>query len=387
MTQLKQGSGLDMATISKLKEPKEGETVETKGSPESTPLKTVVPETLMQKLGKNSKTKSPLDVKGNISVRPYLGVGENMGLENYGFVLFPGTAQEEQLACLEQNGVMRFITGLDEYAPEVQNIADPEMRASVIYNIRVIVADLEKRLATNIINIEDPEFWNKVKKLKPDNFEFWSGISLRCSNEPLWLNPQKDPFDLIKLMAIEAGGFDIIAKSYEDAVTKSRPPKFYLDKEVDTVAVRTEYKKLRNKATGLLDDLMYKNPKKFMYVAKVVDINSTRYKYATPIDTIYDLMDEYIQGNNPLEKNKTRAAKTFIEACELDMATLKLKAMVKDAAFYKIIQLKVDGRLYHMATNMMLGGNVSDVVLYLKNPVNEDVLKAITLEVEAYWKQ
>ena len=37
--------------------------------------------------------------------------------------------------------------------------------------------------------------------------------------------------DRIKFYAIEAGGFDIVAKSYEDAKTKPKPPKFYLDKE------------------------------------------------------------------------------------------------------------------------------------------------------------
>ena len=29
---------------------------------------------------------------------------------------------EEQLAAIERNGLVRFITGLDEYAPEVQNL-------------------------------------------------------------------------------------------------------------------------------------------------------------------------------------------------------------------------------------------------------------------------
>jgi hypothetical protein len=35
----------------------------------------------------------------------------------------------------------------------------------------------------------------------------------------------------------------MIAKSYEDARSKAVPPKFYLDKEEETVMVRTEYKK------------------------------------------------------------------------------------------------------------------------------------------------
>jgi hypothetical protein len=67
------------------------------------------------------------------------------------------------------------------------------------------------------------------------------------------------------------------------------------------------------------------------------------------------------------------------------METLKLKALVKDASFYKIISLKADGMLYHTASATMLGRNVSDVVIYMKSPLNEDILVKIMGEVEAYW--
>jgi hypothetical protein len=33
----------------------------------------------------------------------------------------------------------------------------------------------------------------------------------------------------------------------------------------------------------------------------------------------------------------------------------------------------------------MLGRNVSDVVIYMKSPLNEDILVKIMAEVEAYW--
>jgi hypothetical protein len=44
-----------------------------------------------------------------------------------------------------------------------------------------------------------------------------------------------NPFDRIKLYAIEAGGFSIVAKSYDDARSRPVAPKFYLDKEEETV--------------------------------------------------------------------------------------------------------------------------------------------------------
>jgi hypothetical protein len=363
----------------------EGPSVEVTGAPQAETLKTAVPETL-QAAPKDLKSKKNDIIKkmGNISVRPYVdNTKENMGLENYGFAIYPGTYQEEQLAAIERNGVVRYVTGLDEFAPEVQGLPKDQKNA-VISNIRYVVSELEKQLATNVIDVEAKDFWDKVTLLKPNNHEFWNKITIRCSNEPLFLNPKKDPYDLIKLMAVEAGGFDLIAKSYEDAQAKAKPPKFYLDKEIDTVSTRTEYKKLRNKATAILEKFFGKNPKKLMYLAKILDGNSTQYKNSTPQDVVYDNLDEYIQGNG-VEGNKTRAAENFLTAAALDMETLKLKALVKDASFYKFISNKPDGMIYHTAQSVVLGRNVSDVVEFLKNSLHEDLLNDLLEQVEQYW--
>ena len=161
---------------------------------------------------------------------------------------------------------------------------------------------------------------------------------MRCGNEDVNLDPAKDPYDLIKLMAIEAGGFDLIGKSFEDASAQAVAPKFFLDKEVHTVSNRTTFKKLRNKAIGLLDAMADKNVKKLMYVTKVISSNSVSYKTHTPTDILYDALDDYINGLG-IEQNKTKAANHFIEIARLDMETLKLRALVKDASFYKVISL------------------------------------------------
>ena len=56
-----------------------------------------------------------------IAIRPYFNQDkENMGLERYGMSLYEGVFHEESLACLELNGVKRYVTGLNEFAPEVK---------------------------------------------------------------------------------------------------------------------------------------------------------------------------------------------------------------------------------------------------------------------------
>jgi hypothetical protein len=213
--------------------------------------------------------------KTAIAVRPYFdSSASNMGLEEYGMSLFDGVTHNEQLACLDNNGVVRYVTGLNEFAPEIKLLPTAEREARV-REIRTAVAELEQELAANVIDTDDKEFWNKVILLKPNNSEFWNKISMSCGNDPIFLDP-KDPYDRIKLYAIEAGGFSLVSKSLEDARAKAVPPKFYLDKEEETVMVRTEYKKLRNKALSELQKLFDKNSTKLFYIAKVVDINSTQ---------------------------------------------------------------------------------------------------------------
>ena len=321
--------------------------------------------------------------KTALAIRPYFDANaSNMGLETYGITLFDGVTHNEQLACLENNGVIRYVTGLNEFAPEIKLLA-PELREAKVKQIREAIVELEKELAANVIDVDDTQFWNKVKLLQPNNVDFWNKINISCGNDPVYLDPN-NPYDRIKLYAIEAGGFSIVAKSYDDARSKAVAPKFYLDKTEETAMVRTEYKKLRNKALSELQKLFDKNSTKLFYIAKVVDINSTQYRKSTPLDIIYENMDIYINGEGG-ESNKERACKSFIEATSLDMETLKIKAIVRDSVFFKYITNKADGYIYHTKSNALLGRNVSDVVEFLKNPLNEDILKDLNVSCEKYW--
>ena len=323
--------------------------------------------------------------KTAIAIRPFFDSRtSNMGLEEYGMTLFDGVTHTEQLACLENNGVTRYITGLNEYAPEIK-LLDPETRDSKVKAIREAVAELEKELAANVIKPEDPDFWNKVKLLSPSNSEFWNKINLACGNDPVYLDP-KDPFDRIKLYAIEAGGFSIVAKSLEDARKMPTPPKFYLDRVAETASVNTEVKKLRNKALTELQKLFDKNQNKLFYVAKILDPNSTQYKKSTPNDIVYDNMDKYINGDL-MDKDKRKTAERFLDVANMDMETLKIRAIVKDSHIYKFIATKADGFIYHVEKSVLLGRTLTDVLEYLKNPLNEELLVDLTKKVEKFWNQ
>jgi hypothetical protein len=336
-----------------------------------------------------SITKAPSMKTTAIAVRPYYDpMVSNMGLEKYNLSLWEGVFHEEQLALIEQNGQKRYVTGLNENAPEIKLLPD-ELRKPRVDEIRKVVQDLERELATNPISSkvrdipDGVEFWSKVKMLRPDNDALWGKISLRVGNEPLYLDPN-DPYDLIKIYAIEAGGFSLVARSYEDAKSRSTPPKFYLDRYQETASTVTELKKIRNRALSELQVLFDSNPVKLMYVAKVVDGNSVQYKKSTPNDVVYNNMDKFITGEG-VERNKKRAAQEFLDTSRTDMETLKMRALVKDATFYKYIALKADGFIYHMKSNALLGRTAMDVVEFLKNPLNDQILETLMRDVEKLW--
>jgi hypothetical protein len=76
----------------KASENKPGETATVLGSPESTKITPEIPETIKETTRKK-KTSSFKDIfskVGKISIKPYLDPNQsNMGLENYGYALFP----------------------------------------------------------------------------------------------------------------------------------------------------------------------------------------------------------------------------------------------------------------------------------------------------------
>ena len=317
----------------------------------------------------------------SIAIRTYFDQAhENMGLESYSMSLFDGVVHEEELSCLEVNGIKRYITGLNEFAPEIRKLPAEKRDAKVI-EIRKAVKILERDLAANILDEEDPEFWNKVKLLRQDNFEFWGKISVRCGNDPIYLDPSTDPYDLIKLYAIEAGGFSIIAKNLKDAKYKSNC-KFYLDKLEDTVSTRTEISKLRNRALSALTSLYDSENTKLFYVAKIVDANSTQYNKSTANDIIYENMDAFIHGQGH-DRNERRSAEKFLAISRMSMEDLKLKAILTDAAGYTVITTKTDGWIYFGSVRM--GKTNEHCLEFLKNPLNEEHLAGLLSQIEYYW--
>ena len=324
--------------------------------------------------------------RDTISIQPYVEANnENMGLEKYGMALHQGATHKEFLTCLEIHGRKRYLNGLDEFAPEIEKLKDLDAKKAKITQIREKVILLERALAGNDrLKVDDKDFWDKVVVVKRDNHEFWGKVTLEVGNDAIYLD-ETDPNDLIIISSIEAGGFSEIAPSYEDARRGSITYKWYLDKKLESSATKTSGKKIKNEAIAILDKLFKKDGPKLKYIAKCIDGNSAQYKNDTPLDVVYDNMDNFINGLS-IERVITKAATTFIETSKLDLETLRVKAIVRDGALYKFIIPKPDGNLYHNTSGEMLGRKQADCVEYFKNPMNALLWEVLVGEVEANWK-
>lgn len=351
-------------------------------------------------------------VKGKLTIKPYISGLPNAGLENHDMVVADGAQHKELLGLVERNGVKCYLTGLNESAKEVVGIIDTEKREAVIRDIRKTIVFLENQIGGNHAITEDDiderdekgkttgklnsKFWSKVGTFisqAPDKFDdknnrietFWDKVEIKCGNNPVYLDPT-NAHDLILIYAIKAGGFTIVAPSLEAARTAVEVPKFYLDCEEETAGIKTELKKLRNKAGSELQKLFDKDSTKLFYVTKLCAMNSLSYRKSTSLDVMYDDCDKYINGET-VDKNKKLTAEKFLDYCKSDLATLRVQAIVRDATEMHLLTFKQDGQLYYNKTGTPMGKGVFDVVAFLQNPLNADILNTISSEVEEEWKK
>ena len=123
---------------------------------------------------------------------------------------------------------------------------------------------------------------------------------------------------------------------------------------------------------------------KLIYVAKICDVDSVQYIKSTPNDILYENMDNYINGFGA-ESSKKKAAGQFLEVSQLPMEDLKIRALIKDALYYRFITTKAGGWIEPIDSGIRLGKRPSEVLEFLKNPINDGILGELTTAVEKYW--
>ncbi len=304
-----------------------------------------------------------------ITIEPYFDESiPNMGLEKYGFAVFPETELKE-FVTIDENG--RFITGLDPHARNVEDIEDSEEREAKVNEINGIIERLEKKLGKG--------------KLDPTNKDFWLSFEIQVTNGQRVLD-LKRPVDELLYHAIRAGGFEEIAPSYDAARTSNRLGgyKFYLKREEEEAAVKTQWNKMIDKANGILVDLIDEDNYKMFLLSKNLLTPSNEFKRTTVADIIYGKLRQFIAGEI-VKDNKKDTVKQFLDANKLDKEELTLRAYVADALYHRFIVQESDGHFYNKETQTRYGKNRNEVINYLKNPMNQSELDNVSSRVEKKW--
>jgi len=357
-------------------------------------------------LERDNKVVAPsINIKGKISIKPFVSGEENMGLEKYNEALFPGIFQVDRMGCEDKNGYKTYFTGLDENDPSVQTLPESQKLAR-IRTIRQVVAFLERAVGNNFevhpddcmegYGTRNDKFWENVKTFisrAPDKFDqkgnriptYWDTVELKLDNDGKVLD-KSNPHDLVIYYAIMASGLSMVAPSLQAAMNAQGAYKFYLDQPEETADIKTEHKKLRNQAGGYLESMRLNDENRLFLMSKMVAVQgSAMYRRGgpnyTPIGQMYDDQCRYIDGE--AGDGKQIAVQKFIEFYNMKIDELTRRAVIKDAAELHLIEPKGDGRLYYK--NEPLGKTIDEMVEYLNSPLNEKVWIELRDKVEEDW--
>ncbi len=362
---------------------------------------------------KYALVESPALKHAKLSIKPYVGKADNTGLKSYNMVIHERVWHTDTIPCRVDGLTKTYKTGLNEFAPEVQNLPK-EKKEATIRNIRELVVKAENILAGNAnISADDiykkdaegkqtaeftTDFWSKVTKFKSviadvfDNrgvrqLSYWDEFNIKLNNEGDILN-EEDIKDLIKVAVIEAGGFSMIAPSYEVAAEDPKERyKFYLDKREDTSAIRTADRKLIARANAKLLAMSEKDANKMFYITKLVSNDSVFFKTgknATPNDVLYEECSRYLEGL--LFENKTLAAEKFIKLAESTLGEVKARCVLKDARYLNQVVFK-ENSLFDLKSGTILGKNEDEAVVFLMATANHNVFDPLYNFCNAEWNK
>lgn len=315
----------------------------------------------------NKELLEQLNIKRSTAViSPYIDEGEfNFNLEKQGLVIFPNSAYLCYLSSKMVGNKEIFVTGLDENSPDVLQLPYEE-RVEQIRKIRLVVREIE-RYNYNNVDVEDPDFWFKVKFARPDNEQTWGNISLELKNEPVFLDLLTyDGF--LKYWLASVGGFPEVAPSYEKIINGERKYKYYL-KDVERITNITVNNIVAfNRAVSKLDEL-YSNPSvhiRLFYLSKYLtsDGYSMNMLNFNP-DLCMIALDRYIKGKDPITKRQDIALKEFMDMSGKSLEYLYVANVVKGLIqIGRIKYVDKTGNYFCVDNNINVGRTISDIIDY-----------------------
>lgn len=195
--------------------------------------------------------------------------------------------------------------------------------------------------------------------------EFLSNYEVKISHDVTAydIRNKKDAFDLHILKA--NGGMGIVA--INEAVLEESPVdtfKFVVKDENQEVEERVKFKETKLQAFSELSKMKETNNKRLLTVAKY--ILGVTVGVGDNMSIAFDKLHDFIESNY-------RNAKQFSDALKIDPEYLKTVVAIRDAIYRNIIRNQ-NGQYVVYATQTPLGRNEEEVIRFLTDPKNQDIL-------------
>ena len=275
----------------------------------------------------------------------------SIGLEKYNRSKLPGTF-EQLYPAKGHDG--RWITGVDENAITINQIADPIIKAERKEEIKKLREELQDLLNVDLTN---------------NNSTFWSSfrIVLR-DNKALNFSNARDKLEYYVLLANGYAAPELGAVNNPDYMNT----KYYVSRKEEESKSRIVGKKAKDQARADLLEIS-KDYNKLVLIGRYL-LGARRIKDGMLEESIYEEISNYIDD----PKDKANLGR-FLEATKKTIEELQYKLVVDEAVRIGLIKIR-EG--YYQRGNATYGKTLKETIEYLSSVEHSNEFASLKEEVE-----
>lgn len=195
----------------------------------------------------------------------------------------------------------------------------------------------------------------------PQGLEFLSNYQININHEDNFFNVNNVESEFIIHILKHNGGMGIVALDANDASVEP----FVLQDEGKDMKIKVDKSKVEAEAISTLLNLQKKSPTKLEVIAKYIFDNVSS---ITNPEIAFTRMFERLTG-----PKKHDMCLEFLSIYATDMETVEVTVLVKEAIAKNVIR-HMNGFYENYADRTKLGRNMTEIVNFLKNPANSDIL-------------
>lgn len=288
-------------------------------------------------------------------IRPKVNNEDSVGLSKYG--------KSKWTNCLDiyhpifDERLKKWLTGLDEYDPEILSITNKEEREKRQKEVKELRESLERLTGEN---------------LSPSNDEFWIQQVIKFSEKTKPLVPYLNPRDRITVEWLKRrgdipfGSFDLYNERYMDA-------KFYIETEDESINKRKSTKNLQKEALAT----SFKLEDDYDRLWKICSLLHINKDFNINAESLINKLDEWIERN----KKYADRLEELVNLSKKSIQELEGLSVFQMALDMNFIYWDGKTKCYHRGgTNF--GSTKDEAVRFLTNPEHGHIFVEVKNLVE-----